>query len=268
VTGANRYGVIMTSYDPSQTYTPDQQDEAARVGQRPRKRASKADRRGKEAAARAEGYAARIKAAWNKQVAAIIEIGQLLIEAKASLAHSEWLKMFTCSKLMKQRLPFSERTAQMLMKVASHPVLANPKFVSDLPPSYATLHQLSAIDAPKLEDMIERGDIHPEMTRAEIQQLDFFRFEQAHAGLKAFLYFMRRMPPEELAEGIKWHQNSGPWMHDELDAMRKLPFYMEEVRLALVGEEDRSKAEFEKRMEDYRLHEQELCKKIVGAAGE
>jgi hypothetical protein len=76
-----------------------------------------------------EYWANHISASLRQAVENIIETGQLLIEAKASLAHCDFLEM------VKDHLPFTSRTAQMLMKIARNPVLSNAKHVSLLPTS-------------------------------------------------------------------------------------------------------------------------------------
>jgi hypothetical protein len=77
-------------------------------------------------------WARKVRAAWQKSVESIIETGRLLIEAKAALPHGGF-------EIMVKDLPFGARAAQFLMKVASHPVLSNPKHASLLPASWMTL---------------------------------------------------------------------------------------------------------------------------------
>jgi len=82
-------------------------------------------------------WAEKICAAWQKTTASIIETGQLLVEAQSQLPHGSWETM------VRERLPFSPRAAQMLMEVARHPVIANPKHVSLLPAHWSTLYQIT-----------------------------------------------------------------------------------------------------------------------------
>src|SRR5690349_15517291 len=56
-------------------------------------------------------WAERISSAWRKSAEAFIETGQLLNAAKEQLSHGDWLPLV-------RELPFSERTAQMLMRIA------------------------------------------------------------------------------------------------------------------------------------------------------
>jgi hypothetical protein len=81
-----------------------------------------------------------IAQAWQKTTASIVETGRLLNEAKAELAHGEWLPMVS------DDLPFSGRTAERLMAIADNQVLTNPTHASYLPPSWDSLYQLSRLD--------------------------------------------------------------------------------------------------------------------------
>jgi hypothetical protein len=81
----------------------------------------------------------RITARWKNSVEAIVAVGQLLLAAKADLPHGDFEAM------VRNDLPFKERTAERLMAIASNKYLANPTHVSLLPASWATLYQLSRL---------------------------------------------------------------------------------------------------------------------------
>ena len=85
---------------------------------------------------RAEQWADRICTQLGKSVEAIIEVGRLLVKAKADLAHGEWGRLFE-----DDLVPFGQRTADRLMAIARHPVLSNSTHVSNLPPSWGTLYE-------------------------------------------------------------------------------------------------------------------------------
>jgi hypothetical protein len=104
----------------------------------------------------------RIAEAWRASVAAIIETGRLLNEAKDELAHGEWLAM------IENDLPFGPRTAQRLMAIAGDERLTNPTHVSHLPPSWGTLYELSKLDDAAFESGVSDGTIHAGMTRGEV----------------------------------------------------------------------------------------------------
>jgi hypothetical protein len=116
-----------------------------------------------QALARSAHWAKRIAEAWQSSVANIVETGRLLIQARTALSHGEWLPMIETD------LPFSPRTAQMLMKIAEHPGITNAKHVSLLPPSWGTLHALTKLPSDEFERRIADGRIRPDLERKEIK---------------------------------------------------------------------------------------------------
>ena len=71
------------------------------------------------------------------------------------------------------------------------------------------------------------------MRRKDIQAYGFYQFRDAHKALRALMDFMSRIPPEELAEHIKFDPNGCHWTEDGLYEMRKLPSYVEDLRVEL-----------------------------------
>ena len=106
-----------------------------------------------------------ICAAWQKSTTAIIETGRLLIQAKDSLEHGQWLEM------VRVELPFAERTAQRLMAIAGNPVIANAAHASLLPPSWGTLYELTKLPSVELEAKITDGSINPRLERRDVAAL-------------------------------------------------------------------------------------------------
>src|SRR6266446_5356867 len=114
-------------------------------------------------------HAAVIKTAWNKQVTGIIETGQLLLAAKKALSGSgKFLKLF--DKTIGD-LPFCEDTAQLLMKIARHPVLSNAEHVRQLPPHWGTLAILSRATSKQLEKWILDGSVNIDTDRKRAESL-------------------------------------------------------------------------------------------------
>jgi hypothetical protein len=107
-------------------------------------------------------WAARITACWRVSVEAILEVGRLLLAAKAALPHGKF------GTMIEAELPFGPRTAQMLMAIADDPRLANPKHVSHLPPSWSTLYELTKYSDEQFEAGIRDGKIRPDVERREI----------------------------------------------------------------------------------------------------
>ena len=99
---------------------------------------------------------------WQKQVPAIIETGQRLIVIKESTPHNEWEDTF-------KGRSFGVRTAQCLMAIANNPVLAKTHHGAFLPPSWRTLYELSRLPEDVLQQKIEKGEVHPELRRSEVE---------------------------------------------------------------------------------------------------
>lgn len=64
-------------------------------------------------------FGAAITCRWLETVRGCIEVGGLLLNAKDALPHGEF------GQMVRERLPFGWRTANMLMTIARHPVLAD-----------------------------------------------------------------------------------------------------------------------------------------------
>ena len=115
-------------------------------------------------APRAE-WAKRITTAWQKALSSIIETGQLLIDAKIALGHGNF------GKMIEAELPFKERTAQCLMKIARDKRLTNPQHVALLPPSWGTLYALTLLNDKQWKKGVEQEIIKPEMERNDVVAL-------------------------------------------------------------------------------------------------
>lgn len=110
-------------------------------------------------------FAEKFCTIWRSTTESIIAAGRILLEAKSVLAHR------TFTAMIEADLPVAPRTAQDLMQIAKHPVLANPKHASLLPPAWSTLAQLAKIDEERLEKAIEAGQITPTMKRSDVDLL-------------------------------------------------------------------------------------------------
>ena len=107
----------------------------------------------------------RISAAWQKAVEAIVETGQLLIDAKADLKHGTFEAMVRC------RLPFTPSTARRLMAIAEHPIISNRAHAHVLPPSWGTLYELTKLPSPLLAARIKDRSITPGLERKDVPKL-------------------------------------------------------------------------------------------------
>jgi hypothetical protein len=92
-------------------------------------------------------------------ITAIIKLGRVLLAAKRSLGHGEFLAM------IESDLTFGARPAQMLMKIATDKRLQKAKHGSHLPQAWTVLHALSKLSDEDFDSGISTGVIHPQMTR-------------------------------------------------------------------------------------------------------
>jgi Protein of unknown function (DUF3102) len=110
-------------------------------------------------------WAKRINEAWQKQVPGIFEIASLLESAKAALRHGDWIK------LIKNDLPFSQSTANKLMKIAACDHLRNSEHVPNLPAHWGTLFELTLLTAEQFEHGIATRTINAKMQRKHVRAL-------------------------------------------------------------------------------------------------
>lgn len=121
---------------------------------------------------KAEYWAPRINAEWRKSVEGILGVGRQLIAAKEACEHGEFLRLFKGHEnAVSEPVPFTANTAEILMKVAGHPVLSKSEFVQALPQSWGTLYELTKLEDEQIIAGIKAGEITPGMTRAEAAAL-------------------------------------------------------------------------------------------------
>ena len=99
-------------------------------------------------------------------------MGQSLIEAKASVAHGEFGRLFSDHRPRAEgALPFRSNWANRLMKMADHQTIISPHHGADLPADLNTVYELAQLPADQLEAAIESGDVTPATTREEAKAL-------------------------------------------------------------------------------------------------
>jgi hypothetical protein len=103
---------------------------------------------------------------WQAGVKNIIDTGRWLWAAKDELPHGEWGKIFD-----NDELPFTQSTAQKLMKIANDPVLSNPEYIPYLPPAWSVLYQLTPLETHQKEQLLAEGRITPDLAFADAKQL-------------------------------------------------------------------------------------------------
>lgn len=143
--------------------------------------------------ATAEYWAPRINAEWRKSVEGILNVGRQLIAAKEACEHGEFLRLFKGhEKAVRKPVPFGERSAEMLIAIASNKVLTDPNHGSDIPASWRSLYELSRLDDEQIVAGIKAGEITPDMTRAEASALRADPVEKPE-----------QPPHEEMAAAVK-----------------------------------------------------------------
>lgn len=108
-------------------------------------------------------WAKAINEAWQETVAAIIETGRRLTEAKSKLEHGEFLAM------VRNDLMFGEDTAQRLMAISRHRRLVKTATWRYLPPYWRTLYEMQRLPDDVLGEAIDNGTINPETTLPQVR---------------------------------------------------------------------------------------------------
>lgn len=108
-------------------------------------------------------WAAKISGAWRQSVEKILACGRLLTAAQKKLGRGEF------GLMVRKDLPFKERTAQRLMKIAADKRLAT--HVSLLPASWGTLHVLSQLSDAHFKSLLTDELIHPDMERSDAERI-------------------------------------------------------------------------------------------------
>ena len=85
------------------------------------------------------------------------------VEAKADLAHGEWLPFL-------REVGMSARVAQEFMSIGSNTALTNASNCAYLPTAARALYELSRLDADDIEHGIETGAITPKTTIEEARE--------------------------------------------------------------------------------------------------
>lgn len=109
-------------------------------------------------------WADQINSMWRKTAEGFISIGQALIDARAELGPTKYGAML-------EELEFDDRKAQMLVRIAKNPLLTKPQHVTLLPASLTTLDTLGRLDQSHLAKAFKKGDVHPNMERADAEEL-------------------------------------------------------------------------------------------------
>lgn len=171
--------------------------------------------------ARLNRWADKIRTAHGQSVAGIVEVGRLLLEAKADCSHGEWGEL-TGRDGGKGLLPFNYRTAHRYMAIANNPTISNVTHVSHLPASWGTLAELAAIPSQILGELIASGAVHPSLERQ-----DAIALRREHAPGSAPVPLSLKNPPAppsdfktvfaDAVQTIDWSTIGPPLTDEERD---------------------------------------------------
>jgi hypothetical protein len=119
-------------------------------------------RRDRSAVMSANIWARKITAAWQQTVRGIFAVGDLLLAAREKLPRDQFELM------VREKLTFSERTAERLMAIARCKWLRKATHVSLLPAAWGTLYEITRLKQREFDKAIHDGIIRPDVERWQI----------------------------------------------------------------------------------------------------
>jgi hypothetical protein len=106
-----------------------------------------------------------VRAALGGVVSATVEVGRTIQTAKQHLGRGSFQTF-----IRNPEFPLDDRSAQMLLRIASHPVLVDDANHPDLPSGTVPLYMLSGLDSDVVESGLESGRVHPAMTVKQVKE--------------------------------------------------------------------------------------------------
>lgn len=123
---------------------------------------------------RRDEYVQEISRLWRNAQSTFLTIGRYLVQAADRLEHGEFQAM------VENELPFGYQVAYQLRKVAEA-IDGNRFPVEDLPPSYATIYQLTTLSDEQLD--LARAELPP-LIRPTVKREEVVQFKRRLARLK------------------------------------------------------------------------------------
>ena len=207
-------------------------------------------------------FAVKITATWQKAVASIIQTGQLLIQAKRDLTHGQFASLFDdppsgdCGRV-ERRVPFSQRTAERLMRIAGNKVLTNATHASNLPASWATLYLLTCIPEDQLEVLIKAGGVNADITRKDAECIVGFKMlRPVYHAMETLIATMHRYPipiVKGIVNDFRHIPNEGHWgLFSDLDRLSRwiAEFHKEWAQADAQKDKQATRAYIEDKAED------------------
>jgi len=134
-----------------------------------------------------------------KTAAAIIELGQILIDAKQALdKHGQWMIMFE-----RQELPFSLSLAERYMKIAGDHKLSKSANLQNLPSPVSVLYELSRLPDDVFDQAIADGKINPTTTRQEAVALGTKRAAAILTRIEDHIIELNEVTPDQIDDDCR-----------------------------------------------------------------
>ena len=111
-------------------------------------------------------HANTISASWRSAAASIIETGRLINIAEQELLPAEYRQL---REYLATNSGLSQTVISKLKTISRNPLLLDPNYQSQLPPSYATLYHISKIENKKLKQALENGVINADTQLKDIK---------------------------------------------------------------------------------------------------
>jgi hypothetical protein len=109
-----------------------------------------------------ETLEARLAAANQAGVAALVAFGTDLLTAKGAVKHGEWLPLL-------DELHIGHDKAEQLMSIAQHEYIAKSEHARNLPAARTTLAELSRLPAEEVEEAVDAGEVTPDSERVDVK---------------------------------------------------------------------------------------------------
>jgi hypothetical protein len=154
-----------------------------------------------------------IHQAWTQGADRALELGRLMSRARQSLPHGSWSRLWQSGGL-----PFSKRKGEMLVVIGQGVGELDAQNSAQLPPVWNTLYYLARLGRAVVEQLIQQGRVHPELSLRQAQAL----LSEHHPGAQ------RKTPRSKLRDRLtrlavfvrtdlgNWSQAEREWFREQL----------------------------------------------------
>jgi hypothetical protein len=114
-----------------------------------------------------EQWLIRVGNEYGKHGESAVKLGGVLVAARAELRRTAQWSAFLKSK----SLPFSERKAQMLVRIHEQLATLDAQTFAGLPCGWSILNEISGLTPSVIEEHVRSGRIHPRLTLKQAKEL-------------------------------------------------------------------------------------------------